>query len=146
MSDLSRVLGNADLARKLLDFYGTPANIDVWMGGVAEPFVRGGRVGPLFSCLIANQFQKTRQGDRSVDPYSGTYLFLKGYTFFFSTIINPSVEPCHPRVVREPRVEVMMLVYVHQGFSINHHLGVQNSQILHIKDSNHNMQLGLFAS
>ncbi|XP_053709696.1 eosinophil peroxidase-like [Synchiropus splendidus] len=61
---LGQVLNNSDLARRLLDLYGTPDNIDVWLGGVAEPFVDGGRVGPLFACLIANQFKKIRQGDR----------------------------------------------------------------------------------
>ncbi|XP_076020087.1 eosinophil peroxidase isoform X1 [Genypterus blacodes] len=63
-AELAQVLNNANLARRLLQLYGTPANIDVWMGGVAEPFVRGGRTGPLFSCLIATQFQRIRQGDR----------------------------------------------------------------------------------
>lgn len=62
--ELGRVLNNTDLARRLLDLYGTPDNIDVWMGGVAEPFVSDGRVGPLLSCLIATQFQRIRQGDR----------------------------------------------------------------------------------
>lgn len=63
-AELAQVLNNTDLARRLLQLYRTPANIDVWMGGVAEPFVRGGRVGPLFACLIATQFQRVRQGDR----------------------------------------------------------------------------------
>ncbi|XP_076876541.1 eosinophil peroxidase isoform X2 [Brachyhypopomus gauderio] len=63
-ADLGHVLNNTDLAHRLLVLYGTPANIDVWLGGVAEPFVPGGRVGPLFSCLIATQFKKIRQGDR----------------------------------------------------------------------------------
>uniref|UniRef100_A0A3Q1H162 Myeloid-specific peroxidase n=1 Tax=Acanthochromis polyacanthus TaxID=80966 RepID=A0A3Q1H162_9TELE len=63
-AELGQVLGNRDLARRLLELYGTPDNIDIWLGGVAEPFVKGGRVGPLFSCLIAGQFQKIRQGDR----------------------------------------------------------------------------------
>ncbi|KAE8285127.1 Eosinophil peroxidase [Larimichthys crocea] len=63
-AELARVLNNADLARRLLQHYGTPDNIDVWMGGVAEPLVPGGRVGPLFVCLIARQFRNTRQGDR----------------------------------------------------------------------------------
>ncbi|XP_030006989.1 eosinophil peroxidase [Sphaeramia orbicularis] len=63
-AELAQVLNNTDLARRLLELYGTPANIDVWLGGVAEPFVRGGRVGPLFACLIATQFQRIRQGDR----------------------------------------------------------------------------------
>nr|ABC72122.1 myeloperoxidase [Siniperca chuatsi] len=63
-AELAQVLNNNDLARKLLQLYGTPDNIDIWLGGVAEPFVRGGRVGPLLSCLIATQFQRIRQGDR----------------------------------------------------------------------------------
>uniref|UniRef100_UPI0037E8B786 eosinophil peroxidase isoform X2 n=1 Tax=Semicossyphus pulcher TaxID=241346 RepID=UPI0037E8B786 len=63
-AELGRVLNNNDLARRLLQLYGTADNIDVWLGGVAEPFVRGGRVGPLFACLIAQQFKRTRQGDR----------------------------------------------------------------------------------
>ncbi|XP_070820449.1 eosinophil peroxidase-like [Chaetodon trifascialis] len=61
---LAKVLENDKLAKSLLDLYGKPDNIDVWLGGVAEPFVRGGRVGPLFACLIATQFQRIRQGDR----------------------------------------------------------------------------------
>ncbi|KAK5618370.1 hypothetical protein CRENBAI_019200 [Crenichthys baileyi] len=64
LSELAEVLDNTDLAQRLLDLYGTPENIDVWLGGVAEPFVRGRRVGPLFACLIATQFQKIREGDR----------------------------------------------------------------------------------
>uniref|UniRef100_A0A667X200 Myeloid-specific peroxidase n=1 Tax=Myripristis murdjan TaxID=586833 RepID=A0A667X200_9TELE len=63
-AELAQVLNNTNLARRLLQLYGTPANIDVWLGGVAEPFVRGGRVGPLFACLIGTQFQRIRQGDR----------------------------------------------------------------------------------
>ncbi|CAL9683473.1 unnamed protein product [Knipowitschia caucasica] len=63
-AELAQVMNNTELAQKLLDLYGTPENIDVWLGGVSEPFVRGGRVGPLFACLIANQFKDIRQGDR----------------------------------------------------------------------------------
>ncbi|KAI9527666.1 hypothetical protein NQZ68_027756 [Dissostichus eleginoides] len=62
--ELAEVLNNTVLATKLMDLYGTPENIDVWLGGVAEPFVPGGRVGPLFACLIATQFEKIRKGDR----------------------------------------------------------------------------------
>uniref|UniRef100_A0A8C6UR87 Myeloid-specific peroxidase n=1 Tax=Neogobius melanostomus TaxID=47308 RepID=A0A8C6UR87_9GOBI len=63
-AELAQVMNNTQLARQLLQLYGTPENIDVWLGGVAEPFVREGRVGPLFACLIANQFKNIRQGDR----------------------------------------------------------------------------------
>ncbi|XP_031712547.1 eosinophil peroxidase-like [Anarrhichthys ocellatus] len=64
LEELAEVLNNTEIAEKLLDLYKTPDNIDVWLGGVAEPFVPGGRVGPLFACLIARQFQQIRQGDR----------------------------------------------------------------------------------
>lgn len=64
VNELARVLNNTDLARRLIELYGTPDNIDLWAAGIAEPFVTGGRVGPLFSCIIATQFQRIRQGDR----------------------------------------------------------------------------------
>lgn len=63
LAELTVVMNNSNLARSLLDLYGTPSNIDVWVAGVAEPFVPGGKVGPLFGCLIATQFQRIRQGD-----------------------------------------------------------------------------------
>ncbi|XP_051540924.1 eosinophil peroxidase-like isoform X1 [Myxocyprinus asiaticus] len=62
--ELAVVMNNTELARRLIELYRTPANIDVWLGGVAEPFVPGGRVGPLFACLISMQFKHIRQGDR----------------------------------------------------------------------------------
>lgn len=64
LNQLAKVLKNKNLAKNLLKLYRKPDNIDVWIGGVAEPFVRGGRVGPLFACLISTQFQRIRQGDR----------------------------------------------------------------------------------
>ncbi|XP_042344621.1 eosinophil peroxidase-like [Plectropomus leopardus] len=63
-AELAVVMNNSVLAEKLWDHYGTADNIDVWLGGVSEPFVREGRVGPLFACLIATQFEKIREGDR----------------------------------------------------------------------------------
>lgn len=55
---------NAELAKKFMALYGTPDNIDIWIGGMAEPFVPYGRVGPLLSCLIGKQMRKIRDGDR----------------------------------------------------------------------------------
>ena len=64
------VMNNRELAHELMELYGTADNIDVWLGGVAEPFVNGGRVGPLFACIIARQFQRIRQGDRSAHTHT----------------------------------------------------------------------------
>nr|XP_015202138.1 PREDICTED: eosinophil peroxidase-like [Lepisosteus oculatus] len=64
VQELGLVLNNTDLAKRLIDLYGTPDNIDIWLGGISEPFVPGGRVGPLFACIIGTQFQRIRNGDR----------------------------------------------------------------------------------
>ncbi|XP_016066179.1 PREDICTED: eosinophil peroxidase [Miniopterus natalensis] len=64
LAQLSRVLKNHGLARKFLQLYGTPDNIDIWMGAIAEPLLPGARVGPLLACLFENQFTRARSGDR----------------------------------------------------------------------------------
>ncbi|KAJ0019170.1 hypothetical protein NQD34_006739 [Periophthalmus magnuspinnatus] len=64
LKELKKVLGNNDLAEKLMSLYKTPDNIDPWLGGLSEPLVPGGRVGPMFACLIAEQFERIRVGDR----------------------------------------------------------------------------------
>ncbi|XP_068923502.1 eosinophil peroxidase [Petaurus breviceps papuanus] len=64
LSQLARVLKNTNLARKFIRLYGTPDNIDIWVGAVAEPLLPGARVGPLLACLFENQFRRARDGDR----------------------------------------------------------------------------------
>ncbi|KAK2111291.1 hypothetical protein P7K49_011037 [Saguinus oedipus] len=64
LAQLSQVLKNQDLARKFLNLYGTPDNIDIWIGAIAEPLLPGARVGPLLACLFENQFRRARAGDR----------------------------------------------------------------------------------
>lgn len=64
LAELNVVLKNKMLAKKLLDLYGTPDNIDIWVGGIAEPLVERGRVGSLLACLLGKQFQQIRDGDR----------------------------------------------------------------------------------
>ena len=52
------------LRAKLRRLYGHPGNIDVWVGGLLETVVPGGRVGPTVSCLLIDQFRRLRDGDR----------------------------------------------------------------------------------
>ncbi|XP_060704416.1 eosinophil peroxidase-like [Hemiscyllium ocellatum] len=61
---LRRILQNWTLADELIRLYRTPENIDVWVGAISEPFVKGGRVGPLLACLVGLQFKNLRNGDR----------------------------------------------------------------------------------
>ncbi|XP_059573530.1 myeloperoxidase-like [Alligator mississippiensis] len=64
LDELAHVLGNQNMAKKFLDLYGTPDNIDIWIGALAEPFVPQGRVGPLLACIFGVQFRNLRDGDR----------------------------------------------------------------------------------
>ncbi|XP_055027423.2 thyroid peroxidase [Misgurnus anguillicaudatus] len=63
-SDLTEAIGNAVLAEKIMEVYGHPNNIDVWLGGLMERPLPGARTGPLFACLIGKQMKMLREGDR----------------------------------------------------------------------------------
>jgi peroxidase len=49
----------------LKQLYGdNPDLVELWIAGLAETPVKGGSVGPIFNCIIRNQFLRTRAGDR----------------------------------------------------------------------------------
>lgn len=62
--DLRNEISDSYVLDKLRNLYGHPSNIDVWVGGVLEDQVAEGRVGPLFRCLLIDQFRRLRDGDR----------------------------------------------------------------------------------
>ncbi|CAL4107451.1 unnamed protein product, partial [Meganyctiphanes norvegica] len=61
---LANDIPNEDVREQLKQLYGHPDNIDVWVGGLLEEAKDGARVGPTFLCLLVDQFQKLREGDR----------------------------------------------------------------------------------
>ncbi|CAH2207968.1 jg7683 [Pararge aegeria aegeria] len=62
--DLANEISDKGVRDKLKELYGSVHNIDVWVGGILEDQVRGGKVGPLFRCLLIEQFRRLRDGDR----------------------------------------------------------------------------------
>lgn len=43
--------------------YGSVTEVDLWLGGLAEDHVRGAMVGKLFQRILADQFERLRDGD-----------------------------------------------------------------------------------
>ncbi|XP_049884964.1 peroxidasin [Pectinophora gossypiella] len=62
--DLADDISDREIRQKLEQLYGSVDNIDVWVGGILEDQVEGGKVGPLFRCLLLEQFKRLRDGDR----------------------------------------------------------------------------------
>ena len=62
--DLSNEIRNEEIREKLKKLYLHPDNIDLFVGGMVEDPIEGTRLGPVFMCLISQQFKRTRDGDR----------------------------------------------------------------------------------
>jgi hypothetical protein len=72
-TELKPVIKSQRIRQKLRHLYGHPANIDLWVGGLLEPPVDGGRVGPTVQCLLVDQFQRLREGDRFWYEHPATF-------------------------------------------------------------------------
>ena len=48
----------------MLSFHHVADNIDLFVGGMAETPVPGGKVGPTFSHILVDQFRRLRDADR----------------------------------------------------------------------------------
>jgi hypothetical protein len=64
VTSFAEITSNAALQAKLLSLYGNVDSIDLWVGGLAEDHVAGASVGPTFQKIMANQFERIRDGDR----------------------------------------------------------------------------------
>jgi peroxidase len=64
VKNFSEITKNTELQKKLKDLYGNVNNIDLWVGGLSEDHVVGSSVGPTFRKIIADQFERLRDGDR----------------------------------------------------------------------------------
>ena len=64
VTSFGEISSDPNVAANLEALYGDVDNIDVWVGGLAEDHVDGGSLGELFTTIIADQFERIRDGDR----------------------------------------------------------------------------------
>lgn len=62
--DLRGEISSKEVRDILKKLYGDVKNIDLWPGGILEDVIQGSKLGPLFMCMIVNQFKVLRDGDR----------------------------------------------------------------------------------
>ena len=64
VSSFAEVTSDAALQAELAALYGTPDNMDLWVGALAEDHLPGSGVGPLITAALVDQFTRLRDGDR----------------------------------------------------------------------------------
>jgi hypothetical protein len=64
VSSFADITSNATIQTKLKDLYSSVDAIDLWVGGLSEDHLPGSSVGPTFQRIIADQFERIRDGDR----------------------------------------------------------------------------------
>ncbi|XP_070556084.1 peroxidasin-like [Ptychodera flava] len=71
--DLKHEISNQGVLDKLEELYGSPRNIDLFIGAMAEDSLPGSILGPTFRCLLITQFRNTRAGDRFWHEKDGVF-------------------------------------------------------------------------
>lgn len=64
VTDVSGITSDPDLQASLVELYGLGQSFDLWVAGLAEDHLPGSSVGPTFQRIIAQQFERVRDGDR----------------------------------------------------------------------------------
>ena len=64
VTSFAQITSNVQVQKELQAAYGNVNNVDAIEGGMAEDPVAGSDVGPLFQTIMANQFERLRDGDR----------------------------------------------------------------------------------
>ena len=78
-------------------------NADLFAGGVSEEPVPGGVLGPTFACIVGEQFERIKKGDRLffTHPDAG---FTRGITVCVQITTLLPLETCYKFVMGGPTV------------------------------------------
>lgn len=68
--DLLTVMDRSVVDR-LASVYHSVNDIDLFIGGLVERHLPGSMLGPVFSCIIADQFARSKEGDRFFYEHGG---------------------------------------------------------------------------
>ena len=68
--DLLTVMDRSVVDR-LSSVYRSVNDIDLFIGGLVERHLPGSMLGPVFSCIIADQFARSKEGDRFFYEHDG---------------------------------------------------------------------------
>jgi peroxidase len=64
VTSFAEITSDVAMQTTLEELYGDVDNIDVWVGGLAEDHLPGSSVGELIHTVLADQFERIRDGDR----------------------------------------------------------------------------------
>ena len=64
VTSFAEITADTELQAALASVYGTVDQVDVWVGGICEDHLPGSSMGPLFSAICRDQFERSRDGDR----------------------------------------------------------------------------------
>ena len=64
VTSFSQISSDPAIQAQLKSLYGTVDKVELFAGGLAEDHAKGSSVGPTFQAIIANQFERVRDGDR----------------------------------------------------------------------------------
>ncbi len=109
VASFAEITTDIALQRALQSAYGTVDKVELWVGGLAEDHMPGASIGPLFGRIIANQFQRLRDGDRFwyESEFQGQELAEIRATSLASVIRNNTTTQNLQRNVFEFRAEIV---------------------------------------
>ncbi len=64
VNNFSDITSDPTLQAELQSLYGNVNDIDLWVGGLAEDHLAGASLGPTYEAILADQFERLRDGDR----------------------------------------------------------------------------------
>lgn len=80
------ILFYCQVADALSRLYGSPDEVDLFIGGISEKPLPGAVLGPTFVCIVGDQFSRLRRGDRFFYE-EATARFTEGMENFQNVVV-----------------------------------------------------------